>query len=63
MNRLRAGFAEIRRTLHRLAGMPDYAGYLEHQRRCHPDRPPLTEREFFEEYLRTRYDPARSRCC
>lgn len=49
--------------LKRIAGMPDYAGYLEHQRRCHPEEPPLSEREFYDRYLRSRYEGADSRCC
>lgn len=50
-------------ALRRVAGMPDYRGYLEHQRRCHPDRPVLDEREYFAEYLRGRYADGPNRCC
>lgn len=50
-------------AIRRIAGMPDYASYLEHQRRCHPDRPPLDERAFFAEYLRARYADGPNRCC
>ena len=46
-----------------IAGMPDYHAYLEHLRRCHPDRAPLGEREFFDEYLRARYADGPNRCC
>lgn len=46
-----------------IAGMPDYRAYLEHQRHCHPERPPLGEREFFAEYLRARYADGPNRCC
>jgi uncharacterized short protein YbdD (DUF466 family) len=49
--------------LRRIAGMPDYELHLEHLRRCHPEQRIPTEREYFEEYLRTRYNPERSRCC
>jgi len=49
--------------LRQVAGMPDYHGYLAHARRCHPDRPPLGEREFFAEYLKARYADGPSRCC
>jgi len=46
-----------------IAGMPDYHAYLEHLHRCHPDRVPLGEREFFAEYLRARYADGPNRCC
>jgi uncharacterized short protein YbdD (DUF466 family) len=49
--------------LRRLAGMPDYAAYVEHARRCHPDAPLLSERDFFRDYLRARYADGPSRCC
>jgi uncharacterized short protein YbdD (DUF466 family) len=49
--------------LRRIAGMPDYPGHLEHHRRCHPDRPAPSEREFFEQYLQRRYGDGPTRCC
>lgn len=49
--------------LRRLAGMPDYAAYLAHCEATHPDQPRLGEREFFEEYLRRRYEGGPTRCC
>ncbi len=66
----RAGRAEARTVLgraaeilRRIAGMPDYPGHLEHHRRCHPDRPAPSEREFFEQYLQRRYGDGPTRCC
>jgi len=53
----------IERVIRQVTGMPDYRAYLEHFRRCHPDRTPLGEREFFTEYLRTRYADGPNRCC
>ena len=50
-------------VIRRIAGMPDYAGHLEHLRRCHPERGVPTEKEFFEEYLRSRYGGGVTRCC
>jgi uncharacterized short protein YbdD (DUF466 family) len=44
-------------------GMPDYPAHLDHLRRCHPDRPLPTEREFFDEFVRTRYGDGPTRCC
>jgi uncharacterized short protein YbdD (DUF466 family) len=49
--------------LRRLAGMPDYAAHLEHLRQCHPGQPIPTERQFYEEFLRTRYADGPTRCC
>ena len=53
----------LERVIRQVAGMPDYRAYLAHARRCHPDRPPLGEREFFAEYLRARYADGPNRCC
>lgn len=55
--------ARIGSVLRRLAGMPDYIAYLEHLRDFHPERPVPTEREFFEEFVRTRYQDGPTRCC
>ena len=58
-----ARFGAAVTALKRIAGMPDYAAYLEHLRRCHPDRPVPTEREFYDEYVRARYADGPTRCC
>ena len=47
----------------RIAGMPDYMAYTEHLRRCHPERLVPSERQFFEDFLRTRYGDGPTRCC
>jgi len=49
--------------LRRIAGMPDYAAHLEHLRRSHPGRPIPTQREFYEEFVRNRYEDGPTRCC
>ena len=49
--------------IRRVAGMPNYAGYVDHLRRCHPDRPIPSEREFFADYLAARYGDGPTRCC
>jgi uncharacterized short protein YbdD (DUF466 family) len=59
----RASLVHFLGILRRVAGMPDYAAHLEHLRRRHPDRPAPSEREFFEQYLRTRYGDGPTRCC
>jgi uncharacterized short protein YbdD (DUF466 family) len=49
--------------LRRVCGMPDYEAYLEHLRHSHPDRPVPSEREFYEEFIRSRYGDGPTRCC
>jgi uncharacterized short protein YbdD (DUF466 family) len=49
--------------LKRVFGMPDYAAYVAHVRAHHPDCPVPTEREFYDEYIRTRYADGPTRCC
>jgi uncharacterized short protein YbdD (DUF466 family) len=66
----RSGGRAVRRTvacvgglLRRIAGMPDYGAYVEHLRRCHPERGVPTEREYFEQYVAARYGDGPTRCC
>ena len=54
---------QIRNALVRLSGMPDYERYLLHCRNRHPDRPVLSESEFFREYLERRATAGPTRCC
>ncbi len=62
-DRLRTVLRRVERAMRQVAGMPDYHGYLEHLRRCHPGQEPLGEREYFGEYLRARYADGPNRCC
>jgi uncharacterized short protein YbdD (DUF466 family) len=50
-------------SIRRVAGMPDYGAYLEHLRRCHPERPVPSEREYFEAFVSARYGDGPTRCC
>jgi uncharacterized short protein YbdD (DUF466 family) len=50
-------------VIRRIAGMPDYQAYLDHLRRCHPDTLPLTDRQFYDEFIRARYGDGPTRCC
>ena len=56
-------FRHFRSFIRALAGMPDYQRHIEHLRRCHPERPIPTERQYFEEYLEGRYQDGPTRCC
>ena len=58
-----AKLQEALRVVRRVAGMPDYAAHVAHIRRCHPERAVPTAREFYEEYLRARYEDGPTRCC
>jgi uncharacterized short protein YbdD (DUF466 family) len=49
--------------IRRITGMPDYENYLAHQREKHPGDAVLSEREFYDRYLESRYGGAGSRCC
>jgi uncharacterized short protein YbdD (DUF466 family) len=53
----------ISSLLRKIAGMPDYAAYVEHLHRRHPGQAPLTERQFYDEFVRARYGDGPSRCC
>jgi uncharacterized short protein YbdD (DUF466 family) len=43
--------------------MPDYPAYVAHLRSRHPERTVPSEGQFFEEYLRARYEGGPTRCC
>ena len=50
-------------SLRRIVGMPDYASFVEHMKRRHPDCAVPTEREFFDQYVTARYSGGPTRCC
>ena len=43
--------------------MPDYVGYLDHMAERHPGCAVISEREFYDEYVKARYGAGASRCC
>ena len=53
----------LRWVLRRIAGMPDYEAYVTHLRQCHPELALPTERQFYEDFIRARYESGTSRCC
>ena len=63
MRKLVASLTKLRSALKQIVGMPDYLQYLEHARACHPDAPPLSEREFYDRFIATRYGGGATRCC
>lgn len=50
-------------ALRRVAGMPDYAAFMEHHCRHHPGEPMPTEREYYARYVTARYGDSPTRCC
>lgn len=58
-----AWLARLAATVRRIIGAPDYAAYVAHVRACHPEREPVSEREFVTERLNARYEKPGSRCC
>jgi uncharacterized short protein YbdD (DUF466 family) len=63
MERLRHLTRRWGRTLRQIAGMPDYHGYLAHMAERHPGCAVLAEREYFTQYVESRYGGGASRCC
>lgn len=55
--------AQLFATLRKIAGMPDYAAHVEHLQRCHPEAPMPSEREFYDDFVRSRYGDGPTRCC
>lgn len=51
------------RVVRRISGMPEYAAHVEHLRRWHPERPVPSPRQFYDDYLRARYENGPTRCC
>jgi uncharacterized short protein YbdD (DUF466 family) len=59
----RSRLQQVLSTVRRVAGMPDYAAHVEHLRRFHPDCPIPSERDYFDQFIRTRYGDGPTRCC
>jgi uncharacterized short protein YbdD (DUF466 family) len=58
-----SALSRLHSALKQITGMPDYSRYLAHMAERHPDRGPMSEREFFEQYVNARYGDGASRCC
>ena len=56
-------WTRIAETLRNLAGMPDYERHIEHLRRSHPEHPIPGERQYYEEFVKARYNDGPTRCC
>jgi uncharacterized short protein YbdD (DUF466 family) len=54
--------AALRDIVRGAAGADAYGHYLDHLRRHHPERPPLSREDFFRREFSARWDGMR-RCC
>lgn len=53
----------FRQTARLMIGIPDYDTYVGHMKTIHPDRAPMTYKEFFKERQDSRYGKGRPGCC
>jgi uncharacterized short protein YbdD (DUF466 family) len=60
---LAARFSSLIAGFKHVIGMPDYAAYVKHLRIAHPEAPVPSEREYYDEYLKGRYESGPTRCC
>lgn len=60
---LRMRARAVARVLRTIIGAPDYERYLDHMRRAHPERTPMTRDEFCQSRLEDRYSRPGNRCC
>lgn len=57
-------FKAVANYLNAIAGVPDYARYLEYFHRNHPGETPLTEKEFHKQATNEKYGGGTiRRCC
>jgi uncharacterized short protein YbdD (DUF466 family) len=56
-------FKLLQKMFKLMVGQSDYESYLNHFLVKHPEKTPLSEKEFFQENLQRRYRKGSSRCC
>ncbi|HNR92443.1 MAG TPA: YbdD/YjiX family protein [Dokdonella sp.] len=60
---LRGFWRHAVQTARLIIGIPDYDTYVEHIRRFHPEREPMSYEAFFAERQAARYRGGGGRCC
>lgn len=60
---LRRFWRHAAQTARLIIGIPDYDTYVEHIRRFHPEREPMSYEAFFSERQAARYRGGGGRCC
>ena len=63
LQRVASGLSPLASCLRSITGMPRYDDYLAHMRCKHPEQVPLSERDYFNQYLEHRYAGGPTRCC
>lgn len=61
--RLQRAGRNLAQSLRLMVGVPDYETYVDHVRRMHPDREPMSYEAFFRERQQARYGGGSGRCC
>jgi uncharacterized short protein YbdD (DUF466 family) len=51
------------KALRIILGLGSYAAYRDHMAKCHPEREPMSEKEFFRARQQARYGGGQGRCC
>ncbi len=60
---VRRGWRALSWYLNGVTGQSKYACYVEHERAAHPEREPLTEREFWRQHYAAQDADPGARCC
>lgn len=64
MKQVMGWIGQARSTVKTIFGMPDYDKYLERHNVIHPDKPLMSEKEYYLEALKNRFDNGTvTRCC
>lgn len=63
MRRLARRLQALGTLVRRICGMPDYEAYCAHLRSAHPECTLPSRRDYFEAYLKHRYEGGPTRCC
>lgn len=64
IEKFKQGFHFFRYLVGMIAGVPDYEKYLQHMKTDHPDKKPMTRKDFFDQVQKEKYGGNRmNRCC
>lgn len=63
MSRWRTFWLQFSKVFQTVVGVPDYERYVAHQKEHHPENEPLSQQQFFLEFLNKKYESGGPRCC
>lgn len=65
VNKMTQAMRQLSQSLRLMVGVPEYSTYVDHMKIAHPDRPIMSNEEFFRERQEARYggNGKISRCC